>query len=64
MPKIVTRSLYLVRNVNLLGYWLLSIVDLADASRVILQQLDGNSDYVNFCYIDVSTKLCAVQYMI
>ena len=61
MPKIVTRSLYLVRNVNLLGYWSLSIVDLADASRVILQQLDGDSDYVNFCYIDVSTKLCAVQ---
>ena len=33
---------------------LLSIVYVADTSRVILPQLDGDSDYINFCYIDVS----------
>ena len=31
--------------------------DVADSARVIIPQLDGNSYYINFCYIDVSVKL-------
>ena len=35
---------------------LLSTVDIADTARVILPQIDGDSDYINFCYIDVIIK--------
>ena len=29
---------------------------IADSARVIIPHLDGDSDYINFCYIDVSMK--------
>ena len=32
------------------------VVHTADTARVIIPQLDGNSDYINFCFIDVSIK--------
>ena len=28
----------------------------ADSSRVAIPHLNGDSDYINFCYIDVSVK--------
>ena len=45
-------------NIKLLHiYSLLVILDIADSARVIIPQLDGNSYYINFCYIDVSVEL-------
>ena len=50
------------KNTNLIVYWLSSIVDIADSARVVIPKLDGNSDYINFCYIDVGIKLyCAIN---
>ena len=37
-------------------------VDVADTARVTLPQLDGNSDYINFCFIDVSSVYHVGQY--
>ena len=38
----------------------LFIIDTADTARVIIPQLDGYSDYINFCYIDVSISTYSV----
>ena len=40
---------------------LLSTVDIADTARVILPQIDGDLDYINFCYINVIIKTIAIH---
>ena len=52
--RIVLRSSYHVKNINYRIQIYLFILDTADTARVIVPQLDGYSDYINFCYIDVS----------
>ena len=42
------------KNVELTVDILAFIMDIADTARVIIPQLEGNSDYINFCFIDVS----------
>lgn len=46
----------LPRKIFNLSIFILSVTYAADTARVIIPQLDGNSDYINFCFIDVSTK--------
>ena len=56
--KIVFENLYHVikKNYYTSSYpWLICIV--ADSARVVIPKLDGNSDYINFCYINVSIRL-------
>ena len=50
-----------MKNINFVLVHLI-IVDIADTARVIIPRLDGHSDYINFCYIDVSIYLCSYLY--
>ena len=60
--KIVTKNFYRVRISNYyLATLFTSILDVADSARVVIPQLDGNSYYINFCYIDVSVTLHALH---
>ena len=50
-----------MKNINFVLLDLI-VVDIADTARVIIPRLDGHSDYINFCYIDVSIYLCSYLY--
>ena len=61
--RIVLRSFYHVKNLRYCILIHLFILDTADTARVIVPQLDGYSDYINFCYIDVSISTYVCTYL-
>ena len=58
--RIVLSSFYHVKNISCCILIHLFILNAADTARVIIPQLDGYSDYINFCYIDVSISTYSV----